>query len=332
MTTNIIPPFVGPKDHSVETRTRIATLTAEMSSGRKADLGRAVASDFSEFSRIAHDVRTNEARRHALAAASSYTATAQTALEAVGKVSEKLTSQVLTSASVGGFSDPRLVADMGRNALTDIVSALSTRSGDRAIFANGDVSDTPPINLTALLTETAAIAAGAANATDMLDAFDLYFAPGGGIETTALSAFPASEVVFPTGDGNAIGMPTSLSDPGLREVLKQAALAASLDDVGFAMDQSASSVLGQRLSTQAIGAADGLVSVQARIGGVEERMARVASGIADEGVRLQMRHNDLVTADPFETATRLENEMTRLETIFAITARRSGLRLTNFLR
>jgi flagellar hook-associated protein 3 FlgL len=45
-----------------------------------------------------------------------------------------------------------------------------------------------------------------------------------------------------------------------------------------------------------------------------------------------MARSDIVSVDPFEVATELQNLQVQLETIYTITARLSGLSLTKYLR
>lgn len=332
MMPNAASPALGPRDHSVETRQRIDTLTQEISTGRRADLGRAVDSDFSAVSRIAHDLRLYDATRGALSHATTILGATQAALSAVSDVSEDLAAQTGAGLDSNAPGSITTLAEAGMGALTDIASALSQSRGGRAVFANGAALDGPPIRLDILRAETSALAAGARDATELMAAFDAYFAPGGGVETAALAPFPSAAMAFPTGDGTSIGLPTSLSDPGLRATLRDAALVAALPQVGFTLDNTQRQTLSLALPARAASTAAERIAVQARIGAVEERVDRMSETLASDRLRHETRRNDLVAADPYETATRLQNEMTRLESIFAITARRASLRLTNFLR
>ncbi len=75
-----------------------------------------------------------------------------------------------------------------------------------------------------------------------------------------------------------------------------------------------------------------VASTQGRLGAVQERVERRASDLGRIRTEMEARRTDAMGADPFDTATRLQNEMTRLETIYAVTARRARLRLTDYLR
>ena len=69
-----------------------------------------------------------------------------------------------------------------------------------------------------------------------------------------------------------------------------------------------------------------------RLGALEERVGRIAAALVEDKLRLEGQQAQITASDPFETASRLQGEMTRLETIYAVTARRGRLRLTDFIR
>ena len=73
-------PLIAPRDLSADTRARLDVLTEELASGRFADIGRALSSDFSIFSRISHALRTQDARQGALSRAGTWLDSVQTAM------------------------------------------------------------------------------------------------------------------------------------------------------------------------------------------------------------------------------------------------------------
>ena len=82
----------------------------------------------------------------------------------------------------------------------------------------------------------------------------------------------------------------------------------------------------------AIAARDGLTSLRARIGLAEERIDHASTRIAAERTALEIARNDIVGADPYETATKLQEVERQLQTLYTMTGRMSELSLTNYLR
>lgn len=325
-------PLIGPRDHGAETRARLETLTQELASGRQADTGRALSSDFSAVSQAVHALRTHDARAAALSTAGTWLQGAQTSLDAVRAAGARIGEEL--TAALGPSGAPRIdaLAATARGALSDMASALEIRLGGRAIFGNGDASPGPLIDLDRLMSETAALAAGATDLDGLLLAFDTYFAAGGGIETTALKGLPAPPTRFPVGGGSSVEVPVSLSDPAIRDALKQAALVAALPQAGFPIVGTAAVGLSAELPRRTAQIGGDVASTQGRLGAVQERVERRASDLGRIRTEMEARRTDAMGADPFDTATRLQNEMTRLETIYAVTARRARLRLTDYLR
>jgi flagellar hook-associated protein 3 FlgL len=74
-----------------------------------------------------------------------------------------------------------------------------------------------------------------------------------------------------------------------------------------------------------------LLALQSDLGHSEERLesARVRDDAAKFG--LSEARNALISADPFETATRLEEAQSQLEALYAVTVRSSRLSLMSFM-
>ena len=53
---------------------------------------------------------------------------------------------------------------------------------------------------------------------------------------------------------------------------------------------------------------------------------------ANESFALQIARNDLVSADPYETASKLQETEAQLEMIYTITARMTRLSLLDYMR
>jgi flagellar hook-associated protein 3 FlgL len=113
--------------------------------------------------------------------------------------------------------------------------------------------------------------------------------------------------------------------------MREAALAALATDPSRGLDDQT-----QRELIEASG--QGLQSIEVELTGlradlgfaearIEESMARNASSRTS----LEYARASLLEADPFETATRLDEVQFQLESLYAVTVRTSGLNLVNFL-
>ena len=208
------PPVIA--DPGRATRARIDRLSAELGSGRRADLGRALRSDFSALARAAHDFGTAEARRVALSNAADWTGRMQLA---AGFVADRSADLFTRAISTLGQAAPTAIGPLATEAegsLRDMMAALNGQQGGRALFGNGDPDGAPLGTPDELLAALRPIAAGALDPDALLLAFDDFFAPGGTFETDHLADFPVDAVAFPTGQGRAIPIAVDLDDPALR--------------------------------------------------------------------------------------------------------------------
>lgn len=330
--TSLHLPVLPPQDFSTATRARLDRLTEELATGRAADTGRALSSDFSTFSRVSHDLRTLQSREDALARASAWMDGTQLALGAVETAGERLAEGLVAGLVIPGGAGIPALAEAGSGALSDIVTALAKTDGGRSVFANGDSSGVPPYDFDTLRTETRALAQSAGDLTSLLQAFDDYFAPGGGVEAGALAGAPPDPVRFPLGGGASLEIPVQAGDPEIRDAVKQAAFLAALPEAGFQLSATDRQSLASELPRRSVAAAAGVATLRGRVGTVEARASLLSERLAADRTQLEGRRSDAVGTDAFDIANRLQSEMSRLETIYAVTARRSRLNLTDYLR
>ncbi|WP_299814081.1 flagellin [uncultured Jannaschia sp.] len=332
MTNNSLLPLLTGRDHSGASRSRIETMTQEMGTGRVADVGQALSSDFSALSQISHALRTTDARAASLGNAAIWLDVMQGSMDRIEQAGTAIRDKLVAALTPTGYLSVDNLSVVAQGAMNDIVSALGRTHDGRGIFTNGDPGGRAPVDVDVLRAETQALAAGATDIASLMTAFDDYFAQGGAFETNALRAFPADPMQFPIGEGKSIGIPVSAGDESVREALKEAALVAALPDLGFPVGGMELAELTTILPARAAAASTKLATSRAVIGTVEERVDHIRKDLDQERTKLETRRSDTISADPYDTATRLQNEMTRLETLYAITARKSRLRLTDYLR
>ncbi|MEM8823233.1 MAG: hypothetical protein AAGF30_06450 [Pseudomonadota bacterium] len=326
--------FIGaltPRDYAADTRTRIETLSRELASDRLSDLGTALRSDFSRISVAAHDLRTYQARSANLSQATAWGAGLQTALDGMAGDLRRVFDAAPLTLSEGSAPDLSALAEVGAGAFTDIVSRLDTSLGGRGLFIGGLPTPSPLPDAGTMMTDLSALAAAAPDVTALIDAVDGYFATGGPYDL-AVTSLPPNPVTFPFGPDQAARFPASAAAPEIRDALRHAALAAVLPEAGFPMDATDRGVLKAQLVEGLADGLSGLARLQGRIGAIEARVASLTESADANRARQETALADAIAPDQFETATRLQAEMSRLETTYAITARRSQLRLTDYIR
>ncbi len=323
-------PFHTMRDTASSTRDRVDILSQELASGRSADTSRALSSDFSELSHLSHRMHNLQSVRESLGQAKTWGDALQTSLETIGQAGQRVAQALPASLAAAGNDGVQQAAATARGAAEDIGAALRHTIAGRAIFANG--SETPPLASVAdVLDDVGLLARGAADFDSYVNAVDSYFASAGTFETTRVTGFDAAPIRFPAGEGQSVSFAVDAKSSEVRDAFKQAVLVAGLSDAGFDMragDRGAAMMVLQERSAQ-VGA--NLPLLQGRIGVQEARIATrydaAETGLQDAEVAI----SEAVGVDPFDVATRLQDEMSRLETLYAITARQAQLRLTDYL-
>ena len=120
-------------------------------------------------------------------------------------------------------------------------------------------------------------------------------------------------------------------DPALRSLLKAAATAALAGDPGLGLSDDIKSNLLRSAGLQMLTAAQPLVNMQARLGLSEATIEETTVRHTAQKTAYGLMRNDLVSADPYDTAAELEQVQRQLETHYTLTARLSKLSFVEYI-
>ncbi|TCP61171.1 flagellar hook-associated protein 3 FlgL [Rhodovulum bhavnagarense] len=314
-------------------KTEISALSAALATGQKQDLRSDLRGDFGPLAAMNQRLGVLDAYDHAVGEAAAFFGTVQAALGALGDGAQEVGRALAAS---GGSLTPSTLdihADQANSLFDQAVGWLNTQVAGRSLFA-GAATDGPALEPAAdIRAALAAEVAGLTTAGDIRDAVRGWFhTPGGGFETLAYrgSPQPAGPLVLALGE--KVEQPVLASDPALRELLCGLALASFVgEDGGLGLGAGERSALAGMAGNTVLDAAQGVILLGASVGMGEALIESIGAANAAERVSLQAARNRLTAADPYETATALEQAQTRLETLYAITARLSRLSLADYL-
>ncbi|MDJ0637860.1 MAG: flagellin [Paracoccaceae bacterium] len=310
----------------------VTRYTRELSSGVSSDLVARLKGDFGPLADIEKGLKRMESYRAVGAEYGLIISSQQLALDNLRNLGS-ISGVFLTLPDA---ADRTLIANAGTETLSRFSSALgtlNTQVAGRSIFAGVDtdqpaVADTETV-LTAL--ETEITAAAATTAADVAAVVDAWFALGGGFETTGYLGGPMStsstqlsdlERGAPLFTAENEAVRTQLSALALGALLGRDVLSGNLEEQG-----NLARLSGERLLV----ADDQVVALQASVGSIEAQVSRAEVEVRTQSDSLQIARAELIEADPFELAVKLQNAETRLQSIYAITARMSQLSLVNYL-
>jgi flagellar hook-associated protein 3 FlgL len=318
---------------NVKLSSEMSRLAQELASGQTADLSRHLNGNYSYLGDIERNLRVLGGFDTAAKEARLFTGAMQSSLELVQTTTSEL-SAILISARNTAL--PEAMSAMSTKAAGEfdtLVSALNTTIAGRTLFGGARTDATALASSDDIMSAVKAAVAGEVTMAGILAAVDNWFdAPGGGFATIGYMGDTNGLAPFHLGEGEAIDLDLRADDAAIRALLKHTSIAAIAADPsqGYPPDLQAEllSTAGENL----ISAQSKLTQIRADLGYAEERIDETATRIAAERTSLEYAKGELLAADPYETATRLESVQFQLESLYTATVRLSQLSLVGYMR
>ena len=315
----------------VALKSDLQRLSTELTTGRVVDTAARVSGDLVPLFGIDASLARLKGYGAVTAEAGLFAGSMQTALGVVDDLSTDLSRTLLAATS---STSQVLVDAAGRGArarLETAISALNTRVGDRTLF--GGVATNGPATVSAetmMLALDTAIA-GATTAQDIEMAVSAWFNAPTGFSATAYTGGPALAPLT-IAPGEEVNVDITATDPAIRATLKGLAMAALLDRGALAGQPAARQDLAKRAGLSLLESQTDRTYLAARLGTAEAQIDAAAARNSAETTSLQIARSDITAADPFETASKLQETQQQLEKNYAITARNTRLSLMDYLR
>ena len=318
--------------HTTQIKTRLGILTGEMSSGIAHDLTAHLGGDAGRLSDIDHRLGLIAGYRASAAEAGQFLAAMQTTLQGVEAVRGTLAAQLVTLPGSALSSQLVTATETGKAAFETLSRALNTRLADRSLFA-GTATDVAALaDPAAMLASLSLAIAGSTTAADVQTAIDTWFdSPTGGFATLAYQGDRGAALSRRIDTDTSVTLNARADDPALRNLLKAAATAALAGDSGLALSDDAKATLLRGAGLQLVTAAQPLVDLQARLGLAESTVEETTVRQTAQKTAYGIIRNDLISADPYDTAAALQQVQQQLETHYTLTARLSRLSLVEYI-
>ena len=317
---------------AARTRDAVADLGKELSTGRVVDAGQALRHDFSALGRIERDLAVHDSLEGSVEAGRRFAGRAGIALDVITADMTALRDMAAPVSPGGAFPEAATLNGPAEGALRQILTQLGASSDGRAVFAGGRADRGAVDDAQAVIDELAVATAGAATVDDVMVAVADYFAPGGGFETNGRAvAGPAGGVSFRIAEDLSASIDVGALDEDMRRMLTVVGQMATLSGNPLGDTDEGRARLGAGSAAPLSQAADAAIRLRARVGSVEAQLDTAAERLDADRYALMEKRNALIGVDQYETATRLEQETARLETVYTLTARLSRLRLTDYL-
>lgn len=309
---------------------QITELTTEATTGLAVRQTERVRGDFVPLAGIEASLRQIQAYRLVASEAGSLASQMQIALDSISGSASDLSAALLGAAT--SRSAPRIdtLGNEAAQRLDSALAQLNTRIGARALFAGQETGGIALADGETLMTALDGVIAGALSSGDIETALDDWFADPGGFAATMYQGGAALAPV-PIGRDQSASLDITAEDPALAEVIKGLAMAALLSRGALAGSDVARADLARRAGVSLASNQTALAELQARLGTTEATISAAIVQNDTEKSALEQVRLGLRAADPYETAARLQEAQSQLETLYSITARMSRLSLTSFL-
>jgi flagellar hook-associated protein 3 FlgL len=254
----------------------------------------------------------------------------QIALTSISENASVLSSSLLAAAS---SNSPSRINTLGYDAgqrLQSAMSALNTRMGERSLFAGQAVKTAALADAETLLVALDTVIAGAISSADVETALDGWFSDPAGFAATIYQGGAALGPV-PIGPDQQAQVDVTALDPAIVSMIKGLAMASLLSRGALAGSDVARADLAKRAGESLASSQTAFAELGARLGTVEASV--INAGVQNDTHKsaLETARLGLLSVDPYETATKLQQAQTQLETLFTLTSRMSRLSLVNFL-
>lgn len=311
-------------------RTEMQRLTQELSTGQTAQPIRHLSGDFGILADIEQRMSGNAAFRQAGTEAKTTTAAMQNALGGLQDMTVNLAGTLMITSDSGLLESGRTAAGEAREMLDRAVSLLNTRVASRSLFAGNEVAMPALANSETIMADLQLAVAGLTTADDIGTAVDAWFdGAGAGFETIAYVGADVSVAPFRVAEGESVSLDLRADHMALRDSLKPMALAALAGDAS--LDMATRNAIYRASGERLFQAQDGLTALRADLGVTQARLEETGVRLASEKLALDSARNDLMSVDPYETATRLQEAQFNLESLYTLTVRLSRLSLTEYM-
>ncbi len=309
----------------------LARLANSLSSGRVADIPRHLNGETARFTGITHKLAQLEGFRLVGRETSQMLDGIQSIVGRVDTVRSQLAGQVLLVSDSSTMAQVDEAARLAVGAFETMVSALNTRVADRALMSGREVETTSLIPAQTILADLRTAIGTDRTATGISAIVSAWFDdPAGGFVMTAYQGDAGDDIQRQVSEDRRIDVSARADDPAIRQTLMAVALAAVTADLP-GLGGEAKMRLVQESGSELFGAASQIVAMQARIGSAQAVLAETQAEMSAQETGLKMASNDLVSADPFDTATRLQSVQLQLETHYSVVGRLSQLSLLRFI-
>jgi len=319
------------RNRSVDLKNNISTLTQELSTGKTSQLTQKLGGDLTYLSDVERSLSRLKSFQVANREASLFASSAQENITLLHDNAAKLTSDIFAVTTSPNDDTSRQISNQARGYLTEAIRGLNGEIAGRSLFGGKDTETKPLESFATPLTNLVTEVAGLTTATDIVQAVEDWFNDPAGFDAVMYNGSPDRMDPVKVGPNEEVTVSLLATDPAFKQTLMSLSISSLVNEPALTLDTNLKFELLRSTGIELRESTDQLVQMQSDLGFIEGRIEQTSARNAAAETSLSLVFNELVQADPYETATRLEEAQFQLESLFTVTARTSQLSLMRFL-
>jgi flagellar hook-associated protein 3 FlgL len=316
---------------STSLKEQITVLTQELSTGQVSDITARTGGDFTYLSDIESNLTLLGSYRLATSEASMF---AEASQEHLGRLQDLVSGFSSTLTTTQLTSQPAAREHAGREALAGLETAISTMNGTvagRSLFAGVSTDQAPLAGADELMAELRLELNGLSTINEIRQAVDDWFADPSGFDAAMYRGSDRDLSPMQVSATENVSMSIRADNTEFRDVLKSLVLPALAMDDSLGLPEPVQAELMQAALENTLNADGKLTTLRADLGYAESRIEEAATRNAAAQTSLEIARNNILGADLYDTAVRLEEAQFQLESLYAVTARSARLSLLSHL-
>lgn len=307
-------------------------LTREMTSGRLMTPRTGSSGDVSQLFAIERSLKALAGYATATIEAGTFLGAVQDSLGVLQDSAQGAASAAIAAGASGTPTQLSVTAGDARGRLVSAIATLNGSQAGRSLFAGTATDGAALAPADDILSALETAIAGETTADGVATVIEDWFtAPGGGFETVGYRGAPEG-LGFRVAAGETVGPGVTAEDLRIRATLAGLAMAAMVGDSTLSGNTVEQARLASRAGNSLLAADAGMSNLRAEVGTSEAMIEANITHQSAEKTSLELAEAKYAAADPYETASKLQEVTSQLETLYAVTARLSNLSLTEFLR
>lgn len=315
-----------------QTKLNVEEYSMEISSGRKANLRKEVAGNFTPLASIERTLRTLESYKRGTDEADFVTSTMQNVLGVVSDQIDATAAPLLTASSASNQHTIAITSETTRAALDTVISSLNTRAAGSALFSGSATQSKPLEDAQTMMDSISAAISGMASASDIVTAVDDWFAAGtGSFETVMYNGATTSMSGFMLNDHEKATIDIKATNDEFKQTLKGLVLGSLVNEGALPGDLEEQSELMKIAGESLFQASADVEFLAAKVGAQQAKIEAAVTSNTAEKYAAERAKNEIVAADIYESAAMLSEAETQLQMMYTITARLSQLKLSDYI-